>query len=111
MAEIAWRRTDELGDFVRVLEFGAVNLHHRVRVAEQRLGGGLNHPRLTRSGRSQKEQRAERLTWRHQFRQIDLIDLRESKSSLILRHDAPEEFHLEFTGLIASLSDVERDPS
>ena len=46
MAEIAWRLAGELGNFVRVLEFGAVNLHHRVRVAEQRLGGGLNRPRL-----------------------------------------------------------------
>jgi hypothetical protein len=52
MAEIAWRRAGELGNFVLVLEFGAVNLHHRVRVAEQRLGGGLNRPRLARSGRS-----------------------------------------------------------
>ena len=96
---------------MRVLEFGAVNLHHRVWVAEQRLGGGLNRPRLARSGRSQKEQRAERLAWRHQLRQIDLIDLRERKGGLILRHDALEEFQLEFTSLIASLPDVERDQS
>ena len=75
------------------------------------VGGGLNRPRLARSGRSQKEQRAERLAWQHQLRQIDLIDLRERKGGLILRHDALEEFQLEFTGLIASLPDVERDQS
>jgi hypothetical protein len=29
-----------------VLELGAVNLHHRVRIAEQRLGGGFDRPGL-----------------------------------------------------------------
>ena len=46
MAEIAWWRAGELGNLVRVLEFGAVNLHHRARIAELRRGGGLNRPRL-----------------------------------------------------------------
>ena len=90
MAEIAWRRAGELEISSECWNSAQLNLHHRVWVTEQRLGGGLNRPRLARSGRSQKEQRAERLAWRYQLCQIDLIDLAERKGGLILRHDAPK---------------------
>ena len=35
--QISRRRADQLGDFVRVLEFGAVDFDHRARIAEQAL--------------------------------------------------------------------------
>ena len=49
MAEISRRGANQFGDFVRVLELGAVDLDDSARVADQRFGGGLDDPRLSRT--------------------------------------------------------------
>src|SRR5262245_6682653 len=75
VSEIARGRADELRDFVRMLKLGAVNLHHRMRIAEERFGGGLDRARFARPGRPEKEERSERLARQCHLRQINLIDL------------------------------------
>jgi len=42
VSQISGRRADQLGNFVTVLELGAVDLDHRVSVAKQNLGGSLD---------------------------------------------------------------------
>src|SRR5262245_32884418 len=63
MAEVAWRRADQLGDLVRVLEFRAINLNDRVSVSEEHLRGSFDHVSLARSSRSEKQHGSERSVW------------------------------------------------
>src|SRR5260370_4710816 len=46
MAQVAGRRADQLGNFVAVLEFSAVDLDHGARIPEKRFRHGLYHARL-----------------------------------------------------------------
>jgi hypothetical protein len=46
VSQVAWRRADQFGDFVRVLEFRAVHLDHRARVSKQDFRCRLHNPRL-----------------------------------------------------------------
>src|SRR5262245_10651192 len=81
--EIARRRADQFGYLVRMLKLGAIDLDHRVRVAEQDFGGGLDRPRLARAGRSEEEQRAQRLVRHSHLCKIDLVYLRERKYCVV----------------------------
>src|SRR5256884_7813701 len=56
MTQISRRRTDKLCDLVRVLEFGAVDLDHRPRIAEEHLRCYFDDPRLSRARWAKKEQ-------------------------------------------------------
>src|ERR1700744_791083 len=60
MAEISGRRADQLGDFMAVLEFGAVYFYDGARVAEKRFGGCFHKPGLSCAGGSQEKQVADR---------------------------------------------------
>src|SRR5229473_6595065 len=60
MAQVSRRRTDQLGDLVTVLEFGAVDLDHGACIANQALGGSFHQPGLTRTGRAQEQEVADR---------------------------------------------------
>ena len=48
MAQVSGRRADQFGDLVTVLELGAVDLHHRLRIARQALRHRLDGARLAR---------------------------------------------------------------
>ena len=54
MPQVAWRRADQLGDFVRVLEFRAIHLDHRARIAEQNFRRRFHDARLARTRRAQE---------------------------------------------------------
>ena len=56
MAQISRRRTDQLGNFMRVLEFRAIHLDHRARIAKQNFRRRFHHARLARAGRSEEKQ-------------------------------------------------------
>src|SRR5208283_4301395 len=56
MTQISWGRTDQLGDFVRVLEFRAIHLDHHARVSKQNLRRCFHDARLARS-RGPEEQK------------------------------------------------------
>src|SRR5215475_22340 len=111
VSEIAWGRADQFGYFVRMLKLGAIDLDHRIRIAEQNFGGGLDRTRFTRASRSQEEQCAKRLVRQSHLCEIDLVNLRERKHRVVLSDNAFEQFTLEFARLIAPLSGVERDPT
>ena len=51
MAKIAGRGTDELGDFMAVLELGAVYLDERIRVLQECLDGGFHYVRFSGAGK------------------------------------------------------------
>ena len=44
VTQVSGGRADQLGDFVGVLELGAINLDAGSRIPEQSLGHGLDHP-------------------------------------------------------------------
>src|SRR5262245_61300086 len=94
-----------------MLKLGAIDLDHRVRVAEQDFGGGLDRTRLARASRSEEEQRAQRLIRQSHLCEIDLVNLRERKHGVVLSDNTFEQFTLELARLVASLSGVERYPT
>ena len=59
MAEVSGRRADELGDFVGVLELGAIDLDAGARVAEQGLGNGFDDAGLAGTGGPKKKEIAD----------------------------------------------------
>ena len=54
VAEVSRRRADELGNLVRVLELGAIDLDAGARIAKERLGHGFHNPRFARARRPQE---------------------------------------------------------
>jgi hypothetical protein len=55
VAQITRGRTDELGDFMGVLKFGAVNLNDRARAAKQNFCASLDDTRFAGTGRPQEQ--------------------------------------------------------
>ena len=106
MAQISRRRADELGDFVRVLELGAINLDAGASVAEQSLGHRFHNPRLARTRGSKKQQIAHRASWRIQSRQKHLVDLHNLLNSRLLPHDFAGKRSLKLTGILAAATRV-----
>src|SRR5436309_13332741 len=56
MPKIAGRRTDQLSDFMAVLEFGAVDLDHCLWIPDQRLRQSFNGPCFPRASGAQKQE-------------------------------------------------------
>ena len=50
MSQIAWRRADQLGDFMAVLELRAIDLDDRARILHQRLGCRFHDSGFSASG-------------------------------------------------------------
>src|SRR5258708_38268255 len=59
VAEIAGGRADDLGDFVGVLEFGAVDFDDGTGAAEKNLCGGFNDAGFAGTGGAKEEQIAD----------------------------------------------------
>src|SRR5262245_4422844 len=94
-----------------MLKLAAIDLDHRVRIAEQDFGGGLDRTRFARACRSKEEQRAQWLVRQSHLCKIDLVNLGERKHRVVLSDNAFEQFMLELARLIAPLSGVERNPT
>ena len=47
VAQVAWRRANQLGDFVRVLELRAINLDYRAGVSKQDFRGRFHDSGLS----------------------------------------------------------------
>src|SRR5262249_6312386 len=95
MSQIAWRRANELGDLMGVLEFGAIHLDYRSRVTEQNLGRHLHNPRLARPGWAEEEQVANRPPRRAHSGQKDLIEIHHCPDSFLLADDLALQRSLE----------------
>src|SRR5690348_11995589 len=102
VSQISRRRADQLGDLMRVLELGAIDLDTCPRVSKQRLRHRLDYPRLSRASRSQEEQVPHRTSRRVQARQEHLIDLYHLLDRLILPHNAPPQSSFKLSSIVAS---------
>src|SRR6266478_5810065 len=87
VAQIAWRRADELGNFVRVLELRAIDLNDRARVSKKDLRGRLHDARLSGPGRTQEQQVPHRSAGRIQSGAKDLKHVHEGLYTLFLPHN------------------------
>src|SRR5437016_12465938 len=65
-AEIAGRRTNQLGNLVRVLELRAIDLYDRASIPQKDLRGSFHNPRLSGAGWTEKQQVAYRAAGRIQ---------------------------------------------
>src|SRR6185436_613262 len=88
MSKISWRRTDQLGDFVRMLKLGTIDLYHRVRIGEQNFRGGLDHASLAGTGWTKKQHGADRPVDRIHSGQKYLVKAGHAPQSSFLANDA-----------------------
>jgi hypothetical protein len=75
VTEIARRRADQLGDFVGMLEFSAVDLDTGAGIAEERLRKGFDHASFAGASGTKKEQVADRASRGIQASQEHLVNL------------------------------------
>src|ERR1700676_5303994 len=88
VTEITWRRADELGNFVGVLELSAVNFDAGACVAEQSFRCGFDYAGLSRSGWAEKQEIAYGATGRIQPSQKHLVNLCDLFNRCVLSYDA-----------------------
>src|SRR5882724_6748610 len=96
MAQISWRRTNQFGDFVRVLELRAVHFDYGSWVAKQNVSPGFNDASLTGTGRPEKQQVAYRPPGRIQSSAEHLIQVHQRLHAFFLTHDLRIERRLKF---------------
>ncbi len=106
MSQVSRRRADQLGNLVRMLELGAIDLDAGPRVAKQRLRHRLHHPRFAGAGRPQEQQIAHGTVRRIQASQKHLIDFRYLFDRLILAHNLPAQGSLKVTGVVAAAARI-----
>src|SRR5260370_28423251 len=101
MTQIARRRANQLGNFVRVLEFGAIHFYYRARIAKENFRGRFDNARFARAGRAQKQQVADGPSRRVQSRAKDLIEVYERLNALFLADDLGAHGGVEVTRIVA----------
>src|SRR5260370_12489951 len=96
VAEVARGRADDLGDFVRVLEFGAVDLDDGAGAAEENFSGGFDDAGLAGAGRAEEEQIADGAARGVESGSEDLEQLDERLNAICLaeRFGAPPLFKI-----------------
>src|SRR5215472_16133009 len=99
--EVSRRRTNELGNLMRVLVLRAIYFDDRARIAKQDLCGGLYQACLPRPGRAEKKKRAYRAIWRVQARAKNLIQLHPRFDPCFLPDDLGPQFVFKFDSLFA----------
>ena len=75
VSQIPRRRTNQLRNLMRMLEFRAIHLDHRARISKQNLRSRFHDARLARTRRSKEQQVPHRPPWRVQSRAEDLIQV------------------------------------
>src|SRR5215469_10685996 len=107
MAEISRRRSNQLRDLVRMLEFGAVDFDAGPRVAKQRLGHGFDDSGLPRPRRAKKQQISHWTPRGIQACQKHLINLDHFLNGLVLSHNPASQGGFKLSGIVASAVRVE----
>src|SRR5215468_7431432 len=102
VAEIPWRRTNELCNFVRVLEFGAVHLNDQAGITEENFRGGFDDAGLAGTRGTQEKKIADRATWRVQPSAEDLVEVNESLYPFFLANDAGAKRLMKIAGIVAA---------
>src|SRR5207249_2380763 len=92
MPQVSRRRTNELGNLMRVLVLCAIHVDDRARIPKQDLCGSLDQACLPRPGRAEKKKRAYRSVWRVQARAKNLIQLHQRFDPYFLPDDLGPQF-------------------
>ncbi len=87
MSQIAWGRTDQFGNFMAVLKFGAVDLHDRARVLNENLRRRFHRACLARAGGSEKQEVSNGASRRGEARQIHLVNTDNLVDRLVLANN------------------------
>src|SRR5208283_3425215 len=85
-----------------MLELGAVYLDASTRIAEQRLGHGLDYASLARAGRPQEQQVPDRPSCRVQASQKRLVDFGNLLDCRILTYNLEPQCGFEFPRIVAA---------
>jgi hypothetical protein len=109
--EISRRRADQLGNLVRVLELGAINLEHRARIAEQHFRRGFDDARLPRPGGSEEQQVAHGTSRRVQPGAKHLVQIHHRLHRFVLPYDLAAHASIEILGLETSARRVQLSSS
>ncbi len=107
MTQITWGRTDQLGDFVRVLEFRAIDLDHHARVSEQNLRRGFHDARFARSRGSQEQKVTNRAPRRIQSGTKYLVEIDEREDAFLLPDDLGPQGVVELARVTAADAGIE----
>jgi len=102
VAQIARGRTDQFGNFVRVLEFGAVHFDYQPGVSKENLGSGFDNARLAGTRGPEEQQVADGTTRRVQARAKHLVEVDQSLNALFLTDNLRAQRLLKFARIIAS---------
>src|SRR5438094_15335 len=108
MPQVARRRTDQLGDLMAVLEFGAVNLDAGASIAKQRFSDGFNHSGFAAAGWTKKKKIAYRTPRRVQAGQEHLIDLNYFFDRCVLADDSTPQSCIKLQSVIAAPTRIKR---
>src|SRR5258708_11381506 len=87
VAQVAWRRTNQLGNLVRVLELRAIHFNDRASVPKKDFRCRFHDARLSRAGRTQEQQVAYRTAGRVQSGTKDLKHVNYGLDALFLPDD------------------------
>src|SRR6266480_2887214 len=102
MAQIAGRRTNQLGNLVRVLELRAIDLYDRARIPKKDLGRSFHNARLSRTGWTEEQQVAYRAAGRIQSGTKHLKHVNQGLHTLFLPYDLCSQGRLKITRVIAA---------
>src|SRR5262245_21345518 len=85
-----------------MLEFRAIDLDNRARVAEENLGSGLNDAGLARTGRPEEPQITHRASWRIQAGTEYLEHIDQRLHTLFLPHNLRTQRAVKIPGVVAA---------
>src|SRR5208283_1627093 len=107
VTKVARGRTDQLRNFVRVLELRAINFDARTRIAEERLCHGFDHAGLAAARGTEEEKVTDWTTRSIKARQEHLINLGDFLDGGILPDDTLTHGFLEFTRIVRAFARVQ----
>src|ERR1700722_14300175 len=105
--QIARRRTNQFGDFMRMLKLRAIDLNHRSRVAKQYFSGGLDDARLARTGWTEEQQIDHRPSGRVQSSAEHLVQIHQGLHALFLADDLRAQGAFKIARVIAADAGIE----
>src|SRR6266446_3178523 len=107
MPQVAWRRADQLGNFVRVLELRAIDLDHRASVPKQDFRSRFHDAGLSGPRRPKKKEVPYRAAGRVQSGAKNLVQVHQRLDALLLSDNFPPQRGLEINRIRAALAGVE----
>src|SRR5713101_2150324 len=102
MTQIARRRANQLGNFVRVLELRAIDLYDRASIPKKDLRGRFHDARLSRTCRTEEQQVAYRAAGRIQSGAKHLKHVNQGLHALFLPYDLCSQGRVKIARVIAT---------